>query len=104
MDDLKTYNSLNFIGALALYQQRRDSAIGLTHATAKQRGLLWFYNTKQQELIQSVSKAAFAQGALQRINQRMTEIMREVKKAKIKRKRELLIEAIQLEEIAKQWL
>lgn len=41
--------SLNFIGALALFQQRRDSAIGLMHVTQAQRGLLWYYDKRQRD-------------------------------------------------------
>lgn len=49
--------SLNFIGALALYQHRRDTAIGLTHITQAQRGLLWYYDKKQRDAANKFVKA-----------------------------------------------
>lgn len=100
MDNLKTFSGLNFVGALALYQHRRDRALGLSHVTAKTRGLLWYYNAKQRELIKQVSRVAFTHGAMQQIDQRMAQIMAEAQIAPIERKRELLKEAIELKKQA----
>jgi hypothetical protein len=100
MVDLKTFDQLNFIGALALHQHRRDSALGLSHVTTKTRGLLWYYNLKQRELVTRVSKVAFVHGAMQQIDQRMAQIMTEAQTAPIERKRELLKEAIDLKKQA----
>lgn len=98
--DLKTFNQLNFVGALALHQHRRDCALGLNHVTGKARGLLWYYNLKQRELITQVSKVAFVHGAMQQIDQRMAQIMSEAETASVERKRELLQEAIKLKKQA----
>lgn len=57
--EMQLTSNIDLIGMLALYQNRRDTAIGLTHITAKQRGLLWYRNVKEQELSQS--KAALQQ-------------------------------------------
>lgn len=100
MTDLKTFNQLNFVGALALYQHKRDAALGLNHVTSRVRGLLWYYNLKQRELITQVSKVAFVHGAMQQIDQRMAQIMDEAETAPIERKRELLQEAIKLKKQA----
>lgn len=93
---MEAANSVNLIAALALYQQRRDSAIGLAHITAKQRGLIWYYNMRQRELLQKTIKASFVHGVMQQIDQRMSEIMTEAQGAPIERKRELLQEALNL--------
>lgn len=100
MNNLKTFNQLNFIGALALYQHRRDCVLGLSHATTRTRGLLWYYNAKQRELIKQVGRVAFTHGAMQQIDQRMAQIMAEAQTAPIERKRELLKEAIELKKQA----
>lgn len=94
-------NPINLTACLALYQHRRDSAIGLTHVTTKTRGLLWYYNIKQRELLTQVAKASFKVGAIGQIDNRMAEIMAEAQAAPIERKRELLKEAIKLQKQAK---
>lgn len=93
-------NDVNFIGALALYQQRRDSAIGLTHVTKVQKGLLWYYNIKRQELFVKASQVSFKYGAMQQIDRRMADIMTEAENAPLERKRELLTEALKLKKQA----
>lgn len=96
---LDVSKNLNFIGALALYQHRRDTAIGLSHITTKQRGLLWYYNAL---LSQQLKDAAFY-GAMQTIQKRMTEIMAEVENSGLDRQRELLLEAMNLKEQMEVW-
>lgn len=93
-------DNLNFIAALALYQHRRDNALGLTHVTQAQRGLIWYYNTRQKELLSTLTRAAIVQGAMSSIDRRMAEIMTEVEQVPIERKRELLTEAIGLKKQA----
>lgn len=104
---MEAAKNVNLIAALALYQQRRDSAIGLAHITAKQRGLIWYYNMRQQKLLQITIKASFVYGAMQQIDQRMSEIMKEAQNAPIERKRELLREALNLKKqaqrVKRQW-
>ncbi len=74
--------SLNFIGALALHQHKRDMALGLNHITTKTRGLLWYYNVKQRDLLIDVVKASFKLGTIRQAQRRMNEIMLEVQHAK----------------------
>lgn len=92
--------NLNFIACLALHQQRRDTAIGLTHVTTAQRGLIWYYNLKRRELFTKASQVSFRYGAMQQIDSRMAEIMREAQAAPLERKRELLAEALSLKKQA----
>lgn len=98
--EVRSVDNLNFIGALCLYQQRRDSAIGLTHVTKAQKGLLWLYNLKHQELFVKASQVSFKYGAMQQIDKRMTDIMTEAESATLERKRELLTEALKLKKQA----
>lgn len=92
--------NVNLVATLALYQHRRDSAIGLAHITAKQRGLLWYYNTQRRKLTEKSVRAAFVQGVMQEIDKRMAEIMQEAQDAPLERKRELLQEALSLKKQA----
>lgn len=94
-------NSINLTACLALHQHRRDCAIGLSHVTGRVRGLLWFYNLKQRELLTQMAKASFRVGAIGQIDKRMAEIMTEAQDAPIERKRELLKEAVELQKQAK---
>jgi hypothetical protein len=94
-------SSVNFIGSLALYQHRRDSALGLNHVTTKQRGLLWYYNTLQDSIRREFIAAQVKRDSLLQIHNRLKRITREAKTAPIERKRELLAEAMKLEELAK---
>jgi len=96
-------NGVSFIGALALYQQRRDKALGLNHVTVKQRGLLWYYNILQDGIKREFIAAQVKRDSLLQIHNRLKRIMREAKSAPIERKRELLAEAMKLEELAKQY-
>ncbi len=100
MSELAARNSANLIGALALHQHRRDYAIGLTHITTRTRGLLWYYNIKQREVLSQVAKVSFKLGAISQIDKRMAEIMTEAQDAPLERKRELLKEATQLKKRA----
>ena len=97
---LENDGNLNFIACLALHQNRRDSAIDLTHVTKAQKGLLWYYNVKKQDLFVKASTASFKHGAMQQIDKRMSEIMIEAKSATLERKRELLTEALKLKKQA----
>lgn len=92
--------NVNFIGALALYQHRRDTAIGLLHVTTRQRGLLWYYRVLQQKLIARVTKATEAKVVMDLIDNRMTQIMTEAQDAPLERKKELLKEALKLKKQA----
>lgn len=92
--------SLNLIASLALYQHRRDVALGMTHLTTKQRGLLWYYQMKQQEMIKEFTGAAMAKSLVDQIDRRMAEIMQEAQTAPLERKRVLLLEAIELKKQA----
>lgn len=94
-------NNVNFIGSLAIYQHRRDNALGLNHVTAKQRGLLWYYNTLQDGIRREFIAAQIKRDSMLQIHNRLKRIMREAKKASIERKQELLAEAMKLEELAK---
>lgn len=69
------FQSLNFIGALALHQNRRDSALGLSHVTSRQRGLIWYYNTKRQEM----AIKSFHYGVIIGARRRIKQIKRKVK-------------------------
>lgn len=95
------FSTLNFVACLALHQNRRDKALGLNHITTKARGLIWYYNVKQRELLTSIAKASFKLGTIQQIDKRMSQIMAEAGSAPIERKRELLKEAVQLQKQAK---
>lgn len=99
MADLKTFNQLNFIGALALYQRRRDCALGLNHVTARQRGLLWYYNVLQRKLYTD----AFKFGASIQIQKRMKEIIKEAETATPERVEQLVTEAQGLEKAFDKW-
>lgn len=94
------FGTLNFIGALALHQNRRDKALVLNHITTRQRGLIWYYNIKQRELLATVAKTSFKLGAIQQIDKRMAEIITEAQNVPIERQRELLKEAIELKKRA----
>lgn len=37
-------SEIGFVECLALFQKRRDDALGLVHVTQRQRGLLWYRN------------------------------------------------------------
>lgn len=76
------FQSVNFVAALALHQHKRDTALGLTHITTKQRGLIWYYNVNQRELFIEASKKAFSYGAIRQAQRRMNEIMAEIHHAK----------------------
>lgn len=69
-------DNLNFIAALALYQHRRDNALGLTHLTGAQRGLIWYYN----ETLRNKLTKAFHYGIIQGARQRIKEIRKTIKK------------------------
>lgn len=72
----------NFIGALLLHQHRRDVALGLTHITARQRGLLWYYNTLQKEAHEaylSLMMKSFHLGMVRGIRKRMRRIIKDIK-------------------------
>lgn len=69
------FSTLNFIGALALHQNRRDTALGLSHITTRQRGLLWFYNTKKQD----IAIKSFHYGVIIGARKRIKQIKRTVK-------------------------
>jgi hypothetical protein len=98
---LENVDSLNLVAALALHQHKRDVAIGLNHITSRVRGLLWFYNLRQRELLGKVAKASFRLGAIRQIDKRMAQIMTEAQNAPLERKRELLKEAVELQKQAK---
>lgn len=100
MIDLKSMNQLNFVGALLLHQKRRDDALGLTHITTKQRGLLWYYDILQKELFRKVATSSYKLGAIRQIEQRMDAIITEAEQVPTERKRELLKEAIRLKKQA----
>lgn len=94
----------DLIACLLLHQQGRDNALGLTHITTRQKGLLWFYNHLLFEQYQDYLRAAMAKGALNQIRNDVKRIKRQIRKAKtIEEKRSLLIEAIKLEEMAEKW-
>lgn len=63
------FGTLNFIGALALHQNRRDKALGLNHITTQQRGLIWYYNTKKREIAVKSFYYGIILGARKRIGQ-----------------------------------
>jgi len=94
----------NFVASLALHQVRRDSALGLTHVTTRQRGLLWYYNILQAQIYKDYLRVSVKRNVLMEIRNNLKRIKREVRRAPIERKRELLIEAIRLEEMANRWL
>lgn len=96
---LDASNNLNFIGALALFQHRRDTAIGLSHFTRQTKGLVWYYNTT----LGTHLKAAMSYGALQAIQKRMAEIMAEAEHTSLDRQRLLLLEAMELQEKMEIW-
>lgn len=95
----------NFIACLALYQFRRDKAIGLMHVTSTQQGLLWYYKVLQQELAKQYVEIGIAYTGLRQIERRIKRIGIEARKktTPIERKRELLTEAMKLQELAEQW-
>lgn len=97
--DSSVLSNLNFIGALALHQHRRDTAIGLTHITTRQKGLIWYYNL----LLSQHLKNAAVYGALQTIQKRMSEIMQEAQTSDLDRQRQLLVEAMNLQERMEIW-
>ncbi len=72
---LNAVGNLNFIGALALHQNRRDMALGLNHVTTKTRGLLWYYNIKQQE----IATKSFYYGVIIGCRKRLKQIKKQVK-------------------------
>jgi len=93
----------NLVAALALYQQRRDTAIGLRHITTKQRYLLWYYNTLQQQEYQALAKVSIAKGVMIEIRSKMAGLKRQLKKAAtLEEKQAILIQATELERLAEQ--
>lgn len=95
----------NFVVCLALYQHRRDTAIGLEHVTTRQKGLLWYYNTLRQGQVKEYLQAAARYGALREIERQVKKILKEArsKKTSLERRKELLLQALELQEQAKQW-
>lgn len=95
----------NFIACLALYQAKRDKAIGLMHVTSTQQGLLWYYKVLQQEIAKQYLQAEIAYTSLRQIERRIKRIGIEARKktTPLERKRELLAEAIKLQELAGQY-
>lgn len=55
----------DFIGAILLHQNRRDNALGLTHITTRQKGLLWYYNFLQYHTYDKIVRAAIYNGIIQ---------------------------------------
>lgn len=97
--DSSELRTLNFIGALALYQNRRDKAVGISHISRQQRGLIWYYNT----ILSQHLKNAALYGALKGIQKQMAEIMVEAQSASLDRQRQLLLEAMTLQEKMETW-
>lgn len=100
-----TSNDANIIACLALYQHRRDAAIGLTHITTRQRHLIWYYNRLRQAQAKEYLQAATQYGALREIEKRIKGLLKQAraKGTTVERKRELLITALELQETAKRW-
>lgn len=92
-------NNLDFVACLALYQNRRDKAIGISHISQKQKGLVWYYNF----LLRDHLKKATVYGALQAIQSRMSQIMQEAQTSTIERQKQLLLEAMRLREQSEAW-
>lgn len=100
--DLK---NADFVACLALYQSRKDTAIGLSHITTKQKGLIWYYNTLKQD----IAIKSFYLGYVQRASERIKEIVQSVTINTSEKNANLLYqEAIYLEkqirEIKEKWL
>lgn len=71
-------NPINLTACLALYQHRRDCAIGLSHVTTKTRGLLWYYNFRNQELYRRLFVQGFNLGVIRQARKRIKEIKKQV--------------------------
>lgn len=95
----------NLVACLALYQNRRDTAIGLAHVTTRQRGLIWYYNTLRQEQAKQYLQAATQYGVLREIERQIKKMLKEArsKRTHLERRKELLIQALELQEQAKRW-
>lgn len=84
----------NFIACLALYQSKRDKAIGLHHVTSAQQGLLWYYKVLQQREYMK----AFHYGVIKGARARIKQIKKQVTKDTPIRKAQLLLnEALNLQ-------
>lgn len=70
-----------FIGAIALYQNRRDNALGLAHVTTQQKGLLWYYNYLQYEAYRDLMAKSFHLGVIRGARKSMRRIKRKIKTA-----------------------
>lgn len=77
-----SFNQINFVAALTLHQHKRDGALGLTHVTTSQRGLLWYYNTLQQKSVESYQDLmlkSFHLGVIRGARKRMRQIRKSIK-------------------------
>lgn len=93
-----------FIACLLLHQHRRDTAIGLSHVTTKQTGLIWYYNELQRQIRHEYIKSAIVKERLTQIQARIKQILKEAKTASLEQQKALLSEAMRLQDIANQWL
>lgn len=69
----------DFVACLALYQNRRDTAIGLSHITTKQKGLIWYYNILKTESYNRLIAMSFNLGVIRGARKRIKEIVMQTK-------------------------
>ena len=77
-----TFNQIHLAACLALHQNRRYMALGLTHVTTRTRGLLWYYNTLQHvsvESYQDLMLKSFHLGVIRGARKRMRQIRKAIK-------------------------
>lgn len=55
--DMNLKTQIGLVECLALFQHRRDDALGLVHVTKAQRGLLWYRNTLARRAVSAALHA-----------------------------------------------
>lgn len=88
-------NNLNLTAYLIAQQRERDRALGINYPGSYTRLLAWYYQVLQKEQMGD----AFRAGVLQRAREKMAVIIAEAETATLDRQKELLVQALDLEEI-----
>lgn len=66
------------MACLTLYQNKHDKAIGITHISQRQRGLIWYYNYLQHELNQALIVKSFYLGVIREGRKKAKQIKQKI--------------------------
>lgn len=77
---------ITLTSCLLLYQYRQDAALGMDHITARQRGLLWYYNKLQNNIATRALTAAYLNSVIQQAARKIKALVKEAQQAEDKHK------------------